>query len=249
MMQTLLVDFGNSRLKWALHDGVRLHPGAALQYRQQDLPALLTQAWSAMAPPQRVVIASVAAAARRNELADWIRQHWSLSAEFIVSPARGQGLTNSYREPASLGCDRWAAMVAAYQMARSAVCVVDCGSAVTVDVVDASGQHLGGLILPGVQAMQAALTERTALAPVDFGQVPQGMLGTSTREGIASGITHAISALVRQTLSELEHSHGVHARGYLTGGDAGLIAPLLQRPFVEVADLVLQGLAIMACDT
>ncbi|MBI1425438.1 MAG: type III pantothenate kinase [Gammaproteobacteria bacterium] len=243
-MQTLLVDVGNSRVKWALHDGKALHV-SGFTHRDQDLSSLLTRHWKDLASPQRVIIASVTSEARKQQLADWIRQHWSLSAEFIVSPAQGQGLINRYREPEKLGCDRWAAMVAAYHAAHAAVCVVDCGSAVTLDVVDANGQHLGGLILPGVHTMHTALTAQTALTPVDFSQLPIQILGHSTREGIALGITHAISALVHQTLAELQAT-GVSPRCYLTGGDAALMAPLLQCEHVLEPDLVLQGLAIMA---
>jgi type III pantothenate kinase len=246
MMQTLLVDFGNSRIKWALHDNQLLRASAVLSHRQQALPALLAQAWADLPVPQRVVIASVADPARTAQLTQWIRQHWSRDAEFIVSPAQGNGLSNSYQEPAKLGCDRWAAMVAAYHAAHAAVCVVDCGSAVTVDVVDAGGQHRGGLILPGVHSMDAALTAHTALAPLDFSQLPNNLLGTSTQAAIACGITHAITALVHQTLAELAKTLGINATCYLTGGDAEIIAPLLHVPYVLAPDLVLQGLAHMA---
>lgn len=245
-MQTLLVDLGNSRIKWALcHDNV-LGTSTALLHRQQALPALLSQTWADLPAPQQIMIASVADAERKDQLAHWIQQHWSVEAEFIVSPAQGQGLSNSYREPARLGCDRWAAMVAAYHAANAAVCVVDCGSAVTIDVVDAGGQHRGGLILPGVHTMHAALTAHTALAPIALTHAPTNLLGTSTGEAIACGITRAISALVQQTQSDLADTAGITATCYLTGGDADVIAPLLKVPPVLAPDLVLQGLAIMA---
>ena len=245
MMQTLLVDLGNSRIKWAMHSRDMLQACSVLTHRDKDLSALLTQAWTPLTRPQRVVIASVADQDRKDQLAQWVQQHWSLSAEFIASPMQGQGLKNSYQEPARLGCDRWAAMLAAYHAAHSAICVVDCGSAVTLDIVDEAGQHLGGLILPGMQAMHAALTRHTALAPVEFSQIPQSLLGTSTQEGIVIGITRAISALVQQTLLDLERRTGVSAACFLTGGDAKVIAPLLQMPYVLDTDLVLKGLAII----
>lgn len=246
MMQTLLVDFGNSRIKWAAHDARGLQASSVVSHRQQALPAVLTQIWATLSPPQRVVIASVADADRKAQLTGWIQQQWTLTPEYIVSPASGQGLTNSYREPAKLGCDRWAAMVAAYHAARTAVCVVDCGSAVTIDVVDATGQHRGGMILPGIHTMQAALTAHTALVPVDFSRAPLALLGTSTQDAIASGITHAISALVQQTLAEQAQALGTTVICYVTGGDAVIIAPLLHLAYVLEPDLVLQGLAIMA---
>lgn len=244
-MQTLLVDLGNTCIKWALHSGGQLQARSSLRHRDKEFSTLLSQAWTTLTRPQRVVVASVADQARKDSLTEWVGQHWSLSAEFIVSPAQGLGLTNSYREPARLGCDRWAAMLAAFHTSQSAVCVVDCGSAVTLDVVAATGQHQGGLILPGMQAMHAALTQQTALAPVEFLPIPQSLLGTSTQEGIVIGITRAISALVQQTLSDLERTTGVIATCFLTGGDAEVIASLLQNPYVLDPDLVLKGLAII----
>jgi type III pantothenate kinase len=245
-MQRLLVDLGNTRLKWAMQiDGV-LQTASRFTHRDQDLLPLLAQAWNSLANPQQVVVASVANHKRREQLADWVQQYWSLNVDFVSSPGQGHGLTNSYAEPAKLGCDRWAAMVAAYHAAHTAVCVVDCGSAVTLDAVDAGGQHLGGLIVPGIQAMSEALTGNTTLVPVDFTHIPESLLGTSTQEGMARGISYAISSLIQQLLSELEQTRGVRAACYLTGGDSPVIARLLQIPYVLDADLVLHGLAIMA---
>lgn len=245
-MQTLLVDLGNSRLKWALHNGQVMQASTVLSHRDQELSVLLTQAWAKLHRPDRILVASVADSVRKDSLAQWVQQHWSITTEFLVSPAQGQGLTNAYQEPVRLGCDRWAAMVAAFHHANSAVCVVDVGSAVTLDVVKDSGQHLGGLILPGVHAMSDALTRHTTLAAVDFTQDISFLLGTSTQAGMARGITYAISSVVQQMLSDLKHSRDITAACYLTGGDSAMIAPLLQIPCVMDADLVLKGLAIIA---
>ena len=246
-MQMLLVDLGNSRLKWAMHNGDALQASSVVTHRETELSALLANVWATLTRPQRVVIASVAEQDRMNQLAGWVQQQWSLNAEFIVSPDHGHGLINSYHEPARLGCDRWAAMVAAYHLAHAAVCVVDCGSAVTIDVVDDTGQHQGGLILPGVQAMHAALTRHTTLAPIDFAPSSSTpLLGKSTQEGIRSGITRAISSLVQQTLLDLTRSTDMRISCYLTGGDAALIAPLLPIQYELDPDLVLKGLAIIA---
>lgn len=244
-MQTLLVDLGNSRIKWAMQNGQVMQASTALAHRGQEFSAILAQAWTPLTRPARVVIASVTDPVRQDSLAQWVQQHWSVSAEFVVSPAQGHGLTNAYQEPTRLGCDRWAAMVAAYQHAHSAVCVVDCGSAVTVDVVDATGQHQGGLILPGVHAMSETLTRHTTLAPVDVSNIPPGLLGTSTQAGIARGITFAISSVVQQMMSDLKQTRNMSAVCYLTGGDSAVIAPLLRIPYMMDADLVLKGLAII----
>lgn len=246
MPASLLIDLGNTRLKWAVYDGhLPLH-SAAITHRDQDLAALLATAWATLPRPGRVLLASVAAPAVTDALTQWLTQQWALTPRVLVSPAEGQGITNSYAEPARLGCDRWAAMVAAYHLAQDAVCVVDCGSAVTLDAVDAAGQHLGGLILPGLQAMQTALSRGTALPAVEFTRPAPGLLGTSTRDAIVNGISHAIGALVQQVVTELAGPSGVAPQCYLTGGDAEVIAPLLSIPHQMLPDLVLQGLAVIA---
>lgn len=245
-MSILLVDLGNTRLKWARADGDRPLASEVLLHRDQPLAALLDTAWAAQPRPERVLIASVADPACRDSLNQWLQRQWSLTPDWLVSPARGQGLQNSYAEPARLGCDRWAAMVAAFQLARAAVCVVDCGTAVTLDVVDATGMHRGGLILPGLSAMQTALTGQTALAPVDPARVVSGLLASATEDAIVLGARRAVAALVQQTVTELAQQQAIQARCYLTGGDAERIAPLLALPYELVPDLVLQGLAVIA---
>lgn len=249
MMQTLLIDLGNTRCKWAWHDGRVLQASSVLLHRGQEFPALLTQAFARQPRPDRVYIASVADVARRDMLVHWLREHWSISADLLISPAAGNGLKNAYLEPARLGCDRWAAMVAAFQQARSAVCVVDLGSAITLDVVAASGQHLGGLILPGLHAMGDALTRHTTLDAVDFSQDVSALLATSTQAAMARGITYAVSSLITQLLSDLKQQRQIAAACYLTGGDSTVIAPLLQLPYVIDPDLVLKGLALIAHPT
>lgn len=245
-MQTLLVDLGNSRLKWAFYDGSLPLASAARVHREQELAAVFASAWASEPRPDRVLVASVADQARRDALEQWLQQQWALTPTYLVSPAQGQGIRNRYAEPARLGCDRWAAMVAAYHAAHTAVCVVDCGTAVTLDVVDSNGQHLGGMILPGLRAMHAALSQHTALPPVDVARFPAGLLGTTTEECITVGSVQAIRALIEQTVADLAQQQGLQARCYLTGGNAEQIVPLLSIPYELEPDLVLQGLAVIA---
>ncbi|MEJ2362567.1 MAG: type III pantothenate kinase [Gammaproteobacteria bacterium] len=246
MMSILLVDLGNTRLKWATCDGTLPRHSEVRDHREQELAAVLDASWNAMPPPGQVLVASVADSERKAALSGWMQRRWSLSPEFLVSPSSGQGLTNAYAQPERLGCDRWAAMVAAFHLAGSAVCVVDCGSAVTLDAVAADGQHLGGLILPGLTAMQSALTRHTALSPIALAKPANILLGRSTQEGISLGITRAVVALIQQTLADLQQHSGIQASCYLTGGDAGRIEPLLSIPCQQEPDLVLQGLAVIA---
>lgn len=248
-MSVLLIDQGNSRLKWAVHAGNLPLASERVSYRDQSLASALEMQWASLARPERVLVASVADSGSRYGLQQWLQHRWSLTPEFLVSPAQGQGIRNAYSEPARLGCDRWAAMVAAYHLAGSGVCVVDCGTAVTLDVVTAEGQHRGGLILPGLAAMQTGLGHHTALPQVDFATAGDALLGVTTEDAIVLGSTRAVAALVDETLTAASEQYGDELACYLTGGDAGLIVTRLAGPCVQVPDLVLQGLAMIAGDT
>lgn len=248
-MAILLIDLGNSCLKWSQSVDSLPLTSTSVAYREQDLAGKLHAQWGTLIQPDRVFIASVAGDSARGTLLQWLQNQWSLEPEFLVSPAQGLGIRNAYREPARLGCDRWAAMVAAYHQAGTGICVVDCGTAVTLDVVTAEGQHRGGLILPGLAAMQTGLSRHTRLPQVDFASVPDALLGASTEEAIALGVTHAVAALIEQTMMLATQRYGEELACFLSGGDAGRITSHLIRPSHMVPDLVLQGLAMIASDT
>jgi type III pantothenate kinase len=245
-MSTILVDLGNTRLKWARLGSNGMEELSSLVHRDHDLPTELSRHWGALEKASRILVACVAAVPVREQLESWLAQHWNCQVEFLSSPAQGSGLVNSYDTPARLGIDRWAAMVAARRQAESAFYVVDCGSAVTVDVVDAGGHHLGGLIIPGIHSMLESLGRNTPLALKDIEAVDKIGLGTTTQAAVQSGILGAISCLLNQTLMDPALAPETGLRCFLTGGDAQRIAPLLHIPYEYRAYLVLEGLAILA---
>ncbi len=240
MADRLLVDLGNSRLKWARADA----PGAmeAADWRQTGLPDLLDRHWSALPRPDAVAAACVAPEAVRRQLADWVAARWGVEV-FFVSAERGwPGLACGYRQPARLGADRWAAVVAAHHAWPEGSLVVDCGTAITLDAV-APGRHLGGCILPGVAAMRQALAGATGLE-VD-GPVPApGNWGTDTREAVYLGTAGAVVALVEQALERLQAAGVCDPTLVLTGGQAGFIEPLMQVDYRRHDALVLEGVRL-----
>lgn len=245
-MTHLYVDVGNTRLKWAVYQQDALQVAPPVEHRQQDMVAILDEVWSALAVPNQVLVSCVASGQLREGIGNWTQQKWGVQAEFITSPAQGCNVKNGYQQPEQLGCDRWLAMVAARSIVQSAVLVIDCGSAITLDVVDGQGQHLGGLIVPGFNAMQSALAANTSLsiAPVRHGQ--SFRLGTTTQAGIELGITHAIAALVSRTLDWLQQERGINPACFITGGDARLLSSILEYEHTVDQDLVLKGLARVA---
>ncbi len=238
----LLVDIGNSCLKWGFEEAGRLHPGGSLPHAGA-LPAALTDGWLASPRPSAVWVANVASPALGDSLAAWSKQHWGLTPRFAESQPALLGVRNGYQEPSRLGVDRWLALVAAYHSLGTAVLAVDCGTAATLDLVDEDGRHLGGLILPGLGMMRGALLAGTQMAvdPNFDGPAP---LGTDTATCIAAGARQALTGAVERTLAQARGLLGHTPSLVLTGGDG----PLLHRELggrLE-PELVLQGLALLA---
>ncbi|MDA7968312.1 MAG: type III pantothenate kinase [Gammaproteobacteria bacterium] len=254
----LLVDVGNRRLKWASARGANggFEQSGALDFAGADeLPALAAQ-WAQLAPDS-VWVSCVAAPPAREALARQVREAWSLDPVFIRARARQAGVVNGYAEPGALGGDRWAALVAAgAQHPRRALIVVDAGTAVTVDLLDC-GVFRGGVILPGLRAMRAALTRRAE--GINAGGAPDSenspaelpdALATDTDAAVAAGAALALAGGVELALARQRASlPSARRRGCLvvaTGGDAAQLAPLLGCEVAPAPDLVLRGLAVIA---
>lgn len=233
----LLVDLGNTRIKWASWEDGRLSASHSLEHRDKVLGILLSEAWAELPAPRQVHLASVVSADKQQQFEQWVREHWACGLIQHESPPSQLGLHNGYAEPRRLGIDRWLAMLGAWLSARQAACVVDCGSAVTIDILDEHGEHHGGWIVPGLYMMRSALRQGTALA------LPAGdakaVLGRDTESAILNGTVQAVIGLIEQALTQLPSP----ARLVLTGGDAQVVARQLSRTYEIHPDLVLEGLA------
>ncbi len=263
----LLVDIGNTRLKWALlspHEGAgnpaaRLRPGGAGGYTPGHLRAAFEAEWPDLHGITRVWAVCVAGVAVAAQLEDWVRNRWRVPCHFLHASATAAGVRNAYREPGQLGDDRWAALIGARAGEPGRVCVIDCGTALTLDVLDAQGQHQGGLIVPGLALMRHALARRSAdvggaLAQttnaVDRDPTVAGLrLGVDTPGCVANGTFQALTGLITQVLIALAPA-GIGVSVLCTGGDAPAIMAGLARdglpPLRHVPELVLQGLAQVA---
>jgi type III pantothenate kinase len=249
-MSTLLIDIGNSRIKWAV-----LRPQGL--GRQQTLPLAGdgADAFARLAAGARgvreVVVVSVAGSARERALKAALRAAGRPSPRFMTSSREAAGLRNGYRDVWRLGADRWVAAIGAWHAAgrRRAVCVIDVGTASTVDVVDASGQHQGGLIAPGPALMVAALLKGTrgiALRAQGRARRRAGPLAADTGSAILAGALESTVALIERAARQARRTHGAATQVFLTGGGAQQLKSLIGIRFVDAPDLVLQGLAILA---
>lgn len=244
---TLLFDIGNSRVKWAWLEGARLHDHGSAPREQFDVHALAEPA----SPLSRIVASNVAGQAYAARLTDAVKKRWDMMPEFIVAEARGNGVTNAYHDPQKLGADRWAALIGARHLSAGACCVVDCGTAVTVDVLDQDGQHLGGVIMPGLHLMRHALLETAQIAytPGAHESAHLAPFARDTQEAVNYGTLYAVIAGIERVVSDAVTTVGGDMSRFITGGDAPRLLPLLGAGYRHEPHLVLQGLARIARGT
>jgi len=241
----LLLDVGNSRIKWAvLADGALTQMGADF-YRAQPMAAMFSRHFARLAPPAAVIIASVADTACNEALAQQIQSHWRLNPRFLHTQPAQAGVTNGYHHPERLGVDRWLAMIAAHARVTAPCLVISAGTAVTVDALDSSGQHLGGLILPGLYLMASSLAVNTAgvpQAPDDLSTAGE-FFGRDTGEGVIKGTQTAIVECITRSARELAQRYGKRIECLITGGDGPIVQAALSMDCEYQPHLVLQGIA------
>ena len=237
----LQIDLGNSALKWRLVQGDRI--------LERGAQARGSSGFDAPVPdhsPSAVLVASVAAAEEELQLAERIRQHWSLESWFARSEAETLGLRNSYVRPETMGVDRWLAMLAAWYALRERVCVVDAGSALTIDIVAASGQHEGGYILPGAALMQQSLLRDTRRVRFDEAIVASLEPGASTAEAVCHGAMLAQCGAVQLALNLAVAGGAARPRLIVAGGDGKRLVERLGEVSEFRRDLVFEGLGLAA---
>ena len=241
----LLLDLGNSRLKWALQGPSPAWLAQGVLEWREDLATLPDAAWAGFPRSTQVVGASVVDEAREQRVAAALRQAFDSAPEWLRTPASACGVRNAYAEPQRLGVDRFLAMVAAHATHREPCVLASAGTALVVDALTADGRHLGGLIAPGVQLMQRSLLDATAqVRPQRPGDILQ--LADNTADAVTSGCWQAAAALIERFHAHMRPRLGGEPTLILDGGDAPRLAPLLSLPVQAGQDSVLRGLAVWA---
>ena len=244
----LLIDVGNTRIKWAsVKNGRWLQQGHVAISQVK----LLAEQWQTLVPNQ-IVGCCVAGQALVSELEALALARFSLPISWLQVTATCCGVTNHYKNigqgetyNTTLGTDRWAALIAVHHHYVGHRIVVNVGTAMTVDALTAHGEFLGGMILPGIHLMQFALNTHTARLPNTLGQYEP--FPKTTKDAIYTGIITALSSAVDTIAHRLtDYSQSRDVQCVISGGDAKLVAPYLHYPYQVVEELVLQGLTIIA---
>ncbi|HEY1588520.1 MAG TPA: type III pantothenate kinase [Rhodanobacter sp.] len=242
----LLLDLGNTRLKWALQS----QPGAWLAQGvvdwSLDVAPALNQAWARLPRPAMVAAASVVDDRREAQVIASVARQFDRTPHWLHTPASACGVRNAYAEPERLGVDRFLAMVAANADGCSPCVLASVGTALTLDALAADGQHLGGLIAPGPQLMQQSLLDATArVRPERPGKILE--LADNTADAVVSGCWQAAAALIERFATHMAKRLGdAPPTLVLGGGGATDLLPLLSLPARLSRDGVLRGLAVWA---
>jgi len=249
-MIDLFIDVGNSRIKLAVLEKDNYEFLGAFSNEQFISSSSTTDFFGELDfKPDHVYISSVVDASTNMLLSDLIAETWQLLPIFMSTQAECCGVTNGYSQPHQLGVDRWMAMIGAAGQTSGNFIVVDAGTAITVDsVID--GQHLGGLIVPGISTMRSSLMHETAhldascqmQSDVSTDDNKVNKLPTDTQSAICGGTLYMAAAFVNTIIEDIQRQHIHHFDTYLTGGDGKLLSQLINVENDYIEDLVLQGM-------
>ena len=249
-MKTLLVDIGNTRVKWAVLTGARLGCMHALPHGGKPA-AVRTLVAAAPREVVRVVAVSVAPANLESALTVAALKRFGVTPEFIRSERDSFGVRSGYRETWRLGADRWVGAIGAFHFARGAVVVANVGTALTIDAVTRDGKHLGGAIVPGPTTMIESLLSGThgIRRRAHGGKVTKSSLfAADTANALAAGAQFAAAALIDRAVAEAAAKTQTRPMLLLTGGAAPSLRAYIKSDAQVVPDLVLRGLAVFAQD-
>ncbi len=242
----LLLDIGNTNVKWAWHDGA-LHGFGEYAHEEADTANIVDAIIDCDREADGIWIASVADDEFTEELGEALADEYDVEPEYVEVETDTFDLYIAYEHPERLGVDRWLAMIGAHDAVDGPILVADAGTALTIDGVLDDGTHVGGLICPGIHLMQDAVLEDTAEVAERAVDDPDSieLFAADTAAAVLSGSTFAAVALIEYAADELERISGDLPEVFLTGGAAAAIAPLMGLEVHVLRELVLRGLALL----
>lgn len=236
----LEIDVGNTRIKWRkLNSEVVTDRGAVPKENLDEW--LLSLGLSKV--PEKIRLSCVANQAIVRRFIEQAKS-WGCLLQEAKTSRISTGVSCGYEEPEALGVDRWLAVVAAFNKFKQPCVVVDAGSALTIDLVDGIGQHLGGYIVPGLGMMREALFEGTSQVKVDTLTKANVSPGGSTKEAVTNGSLFMIKSMIESAVESLSSKAGA-VQLVITGGDGDYLIRVLNEKACHLPDLVMDGLALV----
>ncbi len=239
----LLIDIGNSRLKWAWSDDSTWQTGAIV-IDSKPAMVLMASVGEPHGVPQKVGVVSVASQEFFDGVIHFIQSQWGTEPVIMESVAEQAGVRNGYKDPKQLGNDRWAALVAARAETSLPVCVIGCGTAITIDAMNEHGGFIGGTIFPGLELLRQSLHRGTAGIESMRGS-DKSCQATSTADAVIGGTLFGMAGAINKIVAEHHRVLGNNCMNILTGGSAEAVSSLLDFPVHPFPDLVLQGVKRM----
>ncbi len=246
----LLLDIGNTRLKWAVLSAIdQFIFGGVVVINEEKLPELFDDILRSHSEISSVWVSNVAGVHYQQAIHQWWSSHFpETTIHFIQTENGWLDLQVAYPEPGCFGVDRWAALLALKEEETTAFCSIDCGTAITLDLVDVNGQHLGSHILPGLRLLCSLIKENTVgcrNVPIDcVGTVNQ--LANNTADALKNGTLTAVVAYIDKMVEHWLVNLQKEVSVFITGGDASTILPYLKQPVCHRPHLVLQGVALIS---
>ncbi|TFH09179.1 MAG: type III pantothenate kinase [Nitrosomonadales bacterium] len=240
MTYLMAIDSGNTRVKWGLHDGCSwLKQGDVAQ----DKNVLLRQEWQDLPKPLCIIVSNVANTIAKTMLSELL-SCWEAKPKWITSLAYQCGVRNNYTDPSLLGSDRWAALIAAWELQQQGCLVVDVGTAMTVDALSDTGEFLGGIIVPGFDLMKKTLTTNITGLQNQEGEFHD--FPDNTADAIHSGTIQALVGAVERMSTLLTITLGHVPECIVSGGGSRQLKSKLRMNANMVDNLVLEGLVLIA---
>lgn len=245
----LVIDIGNSRIKWALIKNKEFSFQGALSHQAKDSTVLLNKIWSSLPPVKKIIVANVGGEKWAKTIKAYVNRRCGKTVKFVKPQLKFGSIKNAYATPLLLGSDRWAQVIAASQFYPKAFCVLGCGTSITIDIVDKNGYLIGGCIAPGLNLMCESLVNRAAKLnrlKKDFFQ-PQKkysifLEAKTTRSNLIQGALMMSASFLKSSINLLQSKEGPAMHFLITGGDAEFLLPHLPACVEHHPHLSLQGI-------
>jgi len=238
----LAIDAGNSRVKWATHDGGKFIRDGWVAYAEFDK---LDVQWAGLPTPSSIVIGNVAG----DDIGSKLRAlcvRWNVEPRWACSVRSQAGVYNRYEQPSQLGVDRWAALIGARGICSGACVVANAGTAMTIDALGKQGEFIGGIVVPGFDLMHEALAANTARLSADRGTF--STFPRTTRDAISSGAIQALCGAVERMRNAMLLAGHEDPELIVSGGAGEIVARHIGRPVRVIDKLVLEGLVRIAME-